>query len=127
MNNVYEAPKSDVDQNSDLNNSGQGEDFFPEGVKGFSWGALLLNWVWAAFNKSYIGLLALFPYIGIIMVFYLGFKGREMAWRNKRWESVEHFNRVQRLWSIWGIVLTLGPVLVMLIVLTMADSDMPVI
>jgi len=35
----------------------------------------------------------------------LGFKGREWAWQNKRWENVEHFNHVQKLWSIWALVL----------------------
>lgn len=34
-------------------------------------------------------------------------KGREMAWKNCDWESIEHFNRVQRRWSIWGVCLVL--------------------
>jgi membrane protein YqaA with SNARE-associated domain len=38
------------------------------------------------------------------MVFVLGFKGREWAWRNKKWESVEHFQRVQRKWSLWSLL-----------------------
>lgn len=75
----------------------------PEGVKGWSWGAFLLNWIWAIGNKTWIGLLALVPYVGFIMAVVLGFKGREWAWKNKEWESIEHFNRVQRKWSLWGI------------------------
>lgn len=43
------------------------------------------------------------PYVGWLMVFWLGFKGREMAWKNKQWDSLEHFNRVQRKWSQWGV------------------------
>ena len=35
----------------------------------------------------------------------LGAKGSRWAWRNGRWESVEHFKRVQRLWAIWGAVI----------------------
>jgi hypothetical protein len=42
------------------------------------------------------------------MSIYLGVKGRELAWQNKRWESVEHFNSVQRRWSIWGLILIVG-------------------
>ena len=33
------------------------------------------------------------------MHFVLGFKGREWAWKNDEWESVEHFQKVQRRWS----------------------------
>ena len=46
------------------------------------------------------------PYVGWIMVFWRGFKGREMAWKNKQRDSLEHFNRVQRKWSQWGIGIT---------------------
>ena len=38
------------------------------------------------------------------MAIVLAFKGREWAWKNKEWESVEHFNRVQRKWSIAGFI-----------------------
>lgn len=85
-------------------------DTIPDGVKGWSWGAFLLNWIWAIGNRSWIGLLSLVPYIGWIMVFWLGFKGREMAWKNKQWDSLEHFNRVQRKWSQWGIGITLAAI-----------------
>ncbi|GIT59486.1 MAG: hypothetical protein Ct9H300mP19_14340 [Dehalococcoidia bacterium] len=27
---------------------------------------------------------------------FLGFKGNELAWRGKKWQSVEHFNSFQR-------------------------------
>jgi len=79
----------------------------PDGVKGWSWGAFLLNWIWAIGNRTWIGLLALIPYVGLVMAIVLGFKGREWAWKNKRWESVEHFNAVQRKWSIWAGVVVL--------------------
>ncbi|WP_444932792.1 hypothetical protein [Microbulbifer sp. JTAC008] len=108
MTNPYVAPNSDVNVDAD-NNSGQKSDIVPEGVKGWSWGAFFLNWIWAAFNKTYIGLLALIPYIGFIVAIYLGIKGRELAWKNKQWESVEHFNSVQKKWSVWGVCLILIP------------------
>jgi len=107
MTNLYEPPKSDLGRfENKINNSGNREKTYPEGVKGWSWGAFLLNWIWAIGNKSYIGLLAFVPYIGLLMAIFLGVKGREMAWRNKRWESVEHFNIVQKKWSKWGLILT---------------------
>ncbi|MEJ8857907.1 hypothetical protein WKW79_25285 [Variovorax robiniae] len=108
--NPYAAPRADLDLVPDgENNSGGGSQIVvPEGVKGWSWGALLFNWIWAPFNRTWIGLLALVPYIGFIVAIYLGVKGRELAWRNKRWDSLEHFNRVQKRWSFWGVLLVLG-------------------
>ena len=90
---------------SNENNSGGGAlSDIPAGVKGFSWGALIWSWLWSIFNGTWIGLLALVPYVGFGVAIYLGFKGREMAWRNKRWDNLEHFNRVQRSWTRWGLV-----------------------
>ena len=75
----------------------------PDGVKGWSWGAFFLTWIWAIGNRTWIGLLALVPYVNLIMMIILGIKGREWAWKNKQWDSLEHFNRVQRKWSAWGV------------------------
>lgn len=80
----------------------------PDGVRGWSWGAFLLNWIWAIGNGTWIGLLALIPYVGFIMAIVLGFKGREWAWRNRQWESLEHFQRVQKRWSFWAITICIG-------------------
>jgi Tfp pilus assembly major pilin PilA/ribosomal protein L40E len=83
-------------------------DQVPAGVKGWSWGAFLLNWIWAIGNRSWWGLLAVIPYIGFVVAVWLGFKGREMAWRNRQWDSVDHFNRVQKKWSQWGVGVVVG-------------------
>lgn len=80
----------------------------PDGIKGWSWGAFLLNWIWAIGNKTWIGLFAIIPYVGLVMAIVLGFKGREWAWKNKQWESVEHFNSVQKKWSVWGVAIIIG-------------------
>ena len=42
------------------------------------------------------------------MLFILGAKGSAWAWRNKRWESVEHFRKVQRKWAIWSLIVYVG-------------------
>lgn len=84
----------------------------PSEVKGWNWGAFLLSWIWGLGNNVYIALLSLIPFVGIVMVFVLGAKGSEWAWQNKKWESVEHFKRVQRTWAYWGLgVLLFGVVL----------------
>ena len=109
---VYEPPKANLIDSSSENTSGQGKDVvIPEGVKGWSWGAFLLSWIWAIGNKTWIGLLALVPYIGLIMAIVLGVKGREWAWQNKKWDSVEHFQAVQKRWTFWGCMLLIIPLI----------------
>jgi hypothetical protein len=103
MDNNHSAPKADLTVEHNTSGMGKGHDI-PDGVKGWSWGAFIFNWVWAIGNKTWIGLIALIPYVGFIMAFTLGFKGREWAWENKKWESVEYFQRVQRKWSLWSLV-----------------------
>jgi hypothetical protein len=77
----------------------------PTEIDRWNWGAFLLNWIWGVGNNTFIALLTFIPFFGIIMPFVLGAKGSGWAWRNGRWDSVEHFKRVQRLWAIWGAVL----------------------
>jgi hypothetical protein len=88
-----------------FNNKDNVIDLIPNGIKGWSWGAFFLNWIWAIGNRTWWGLLAIIPYFGFIMAIILGIKGREWAWKNNKWESIEHFNRVQKKWSFWGVLL----------------------
>ena len=83
------------------------QDIPPE-LDRWNWGAFLLNWIWGVGNNTYIALLTFVPFVGIVMPFVLGAKGSRWAWRNGRWDNVEHFKRVQRLWAIWGAVIVLG-------------------
>jgi hypothetical protein len=76
----------------------------PPEIDRWSWGAFLLNWIWGLGNNTLIALLALVPFVGIVMMFVLGAKGNEWAWRNKSWESVEQFKRVQRNWAVAGVI-----------------------
>jgi hypothetical protein len=88
------------------NTSGQGKStIVPEEIKQWNWGGFLLNWIWSVGNNTWIGLLVLLPYVGIVMAFVLGFKGNEWAWKNRKWDSIEHFQRVQKKWSYWGVVI----------------------
>jgi hypothetical protein len=83
------------------------QDIPPE-LDRWNWGAFLLNWIWGVGNNTYIALLMFVPFVGLVMPFVLGAKGSRWAWRNGRWDSVEHFKRVQRLWAIWGVVILIG-------------------
>lgn len=93
------------ERSGDASHDDVGSNAVPESVKGWSWGAFLLNWIWAIGNRTWIGLLVLIPYLGFIMAIVLGFKGREWAWKNRHWDSVGHFNEVQRRWSFWGVAI----------------------
>ncbi len=77
----------------------------PDGIQGWSWGAFLLNGIWAIANKTWVGLLVLIPFVGFFVAILLGVKGREWAWKNKKWESVEQFESVQKKWSVWGVTI----------------------
>jgi Cytochrome oxidase complex assembly protein 1 len=77
----------------------------PPELDRWNWGAFLLNWIWGVGNNTYIALLTLIPLVNVVMPFVLGAKGSRWAWRNGRWDSVEHFKRVQRLWAIWGVII----------------------
>lgn len=94
------------------NTSGQGAAAtVPAEVQGLNWGAFLLNWIWGIGNSTWIALLAFVPFIGIVVPFYLLFKGNELAWKNKQWESVEAFKATQRKWAIAGLVILVVAVL----------------
>ena len=81
----------------------------PAEIDRWNWGAFLLTWIWGVGNGVFISLLVFVPFFGVlIMPFVLGAKGSAWAWRNRRWDSIEHFKRVQRLWAIWGVVVWLG-------------------
>ena len=90
-------------------------DTLPDGVRGFSWGALLAAPIWSIGNRVWLGLWSWLPGLGILVAIWLGFTGRELAWRKGAWSSVAQFDRVQRRWAlISGLVLALGVGLVVL-------------
>lgn len=76
----------------------------PSEIKGWSWGAFGLNGIWGVGNRTYSALLAFLPVINVVIMVLLGLNGRKWAWKNRDWESVEHFKRVQRKWDIAGMV-----------------------
>ena len=90
----------------------------PAEVRGWNWGAFFLTWIWGIGNSVWIALLALIPGVSLIMMFVLGAKGNEWAWKAKSWSSVEDFRSTQRKWTIAGlIVFAIG---VLLVILSMA-------
>jgi len=76
----------------------------PRELDRWNWGAFFLNWIWGLGNSTYIALLMFVPFVNLIMIFILGARGSAWAWKNKQWQDVEHFKRVQKAWAIWGLV-----------------------
>ena len=91
------------------NTSGQGRrSVIPDEIRGWNWGAFLLNWIWGLGNATYIALLMFVPLVNLVMPFVLGIKGNTWAWQNRKWQSVEAFKREQRTWSWIAIALYVG-------------------
>lgn len=78
---------------------------FPAELNHWNWGAFLLSWIWAIGNQTWIGLLALIPYVNFVVAIVLGVKGNEWAWQHRKFESVEQFKAVQSAWTKWGVIL----------------------
>ena len=87
----------------------------PREICHFNWGAFGFTWLWGLFNNTYIALLDLLlifvPIVGLFLSFgfriFLGVKGNNFAWLNNKWESTEHFNKIQKRWAIALIILLL--------------------
>lgn len=86
--------------NTGVNNSGQGKmAALPPELTGWNWGAFFLTWIWGIGNSTFIAFLTFIPFVNLVMIFVLGAKGNEWAWQNKRWNNIEHFKKVQKLWA----------------------------
>ena len=96
--------------------SGMGKDsIVPEEIKGWSWGAFLLNWIWGIGNSTFIALLMFVPLVNFVMIFVLGEKGNEWAWRNRTWRDIDHFKSTQKKWRNAGLILIFVILPIMLI------------
>jgi len=84
----------------------------PPELDRWNWGAFFLNWVWGIGNSTYIALLMFVPLLNVVMIFVLGAKGSQWAWKNRVWANEEHFKRTQRNWAraglaVWGVLILL--------------------
>ena len=98
------------------NDSGMGDaSVLPAELRGFNWGALFGSWIWGLGNSVWLALLCLVPCVGFFMRFFLGARGSEMAWKSKRWESVQAFRSAQVTWGVIGGLVTVGSLVFLVI------------
>lgn len=106
--------------------SGQGDaSTVPEEIKHWNWGAFIFGWIWGVANDVWIAFLTLIPVVNLVMMVYLGVKGNELAWRKRKWESVEKFHQSQKKWAV-AVVVYLSLVLVICfvnVVVNVANSS----
>jgi len=112
-------PPVSYDQSSgSVNTSGLNDPNVPIDVLqlGWCWGGFMLTLFWGLANRVWISLVCLIPYVGWVVCFWLGAKGHEMAWRSRRFESIEDFKKTMRVWNAWGIGALVAAILVGLMV-----------
>lgn len=68
----------------------------------WNWGAFFFSWIWGLNHKKPITLLALVPYVGIVMSIYCGIIGYQWAWESGRFATPEECRKCQAVWGWWG-------------------------
>ena len=118
------------------NNSGTRTATLPRSARGWNTAAFLLGPIWGPLNGVWLGLLGLVFFLipssvepfgsrgvqfFLYLTFgaYLGYRGNLLAWRAKRWQSLEHFMRVQQQWMLVALVIN---VLLLMVILVVAVS-----
>lgn len=88
----------------------------PREIKGWSWGAFFMTWIWGISNNTKFAFWVFCPVLGLTVPFILGFKGKQWAWQNNHWPSVEAFNKTQWRWGFFGFLFWLGMIALTLII-----------
>lgn len=82
-----------------------GRSILPDEARGFSWGAFLCGPLWGFPYRVWVSILSWLPGIGLLVWLWLGFNGREMAWRAREWGSAQEFLKSERRWTRVGLAL----------------------
>lgn len=109
---------------ADGNTSGMGEGYpVPAEASGWTFAGFVPFGLFGFVNGSTLwGVLGLVGYvIGILSIvywIYIGVQGRELAWRNRRFDSLAQYTETMRVWNTWGLVLlAVGAILLVLYIL----------
>lgn len=100
------------------NTSGMKSTVPPEiAAKGWNWGAFFWNWIWClSHGMPLIGIGILIgsciPGVGLVAAIILGIQGNKLGWQNRRFDSVDHFFKVERTWAKWALGFFVGLIIV---------------
>ena len=83
----------------------------PETLDKWNWGAFLICPIWGICNGVPSMIFSVLPLVGFAMCIVAGIKGNKWAWENKRWKSVEEFEKTQKKWATIGAVFSVFIVL----------------
>ena len=104
------------------NDSGTKSAKLPPSARGWNTAAFLIGPIWGPANGVWLGIvglvflalpesvleigwrLSLYLAYGV----FLGFRGNEMAWRARRWKSLDHFKRVQQMWMFVALIVNIA-------------------
>ena len=100
----------------------------------WNWPAAWFSWIWMM-SHGMVGaglavlLGSLFiPFVGLGASIYLGINGHKLAWQNRRYDSVDHYYKVETIWLNWvkGFAIVSGVLIVLgLIFIAMAGGGTP--
>ncbi|MDR1778481.1 MAG: ribonuclease G [Clostridiales Family XIII bacterium] len=81
-----------------------GEDFVPEEVQRWNWGAFMYSFIWGMGNRAYMSLLVFVPLLGAAWPFVCGAIGNQWAWKSGHFKDLGTFLAVQETWNRAGFV-----------------------
>ena len=105
--------------NEPVNDSGTRRGQLPSSLRGWNTAAFLIGPVWGPANGVWLGVVSLIflaiPTIDwgwrltlyLIFGLVLGYYGNLLAWRGRKWDSTEHFKKVQDKWMIIGLIINI--------------------
>jgi len=101
-----------------VNDSGTKSGQVPVSARGWNTAAFLISPIWGPANGVWLGIIGALilvlpiPFFWRLLLYlafgaYLGLRGNELAWKYKRWNSIEHFKRVQQQWMLLALVVNI--------------------
>lgn len=90
-------------------------DYISDEINCWNWGAFFWNWIWLIPINPTFAIIMCFANMftcglsTIILAFYLGIKGNEMAWERKKYRNIEEFQEEQKKWTLTGWICVFIP------------------
>jgi len=92
----------------------------PDGV---NWGGFLLPFFWSFAHKAWLWMAISFFCLPVAAV-YLLIAGNKVAWENRQFASLDEFKKVQKAWTIWGLIIVPVGIVVGIIIFSAAVRGM---